>query len=187
MMKRIGLLSAAIVLASTTAWAGPRVERPDIPIDYRVGKEDVLELSVFAYEDLGGPVTVRPDGKITLDLIGDVQASGRTVPEITAEITQRLSTFIPEAKVTLAVSEIRSMKVFVVGRVEEPGVFTVGVNPTILQALAMAKGFTPWAKKSRIVLVRADSGKRVKVDYDRVVAGKQDNYTLYPGDTLVVP
>lgn len=178
------LLALALCLAPVAATAEAR---PDIPVDYRVGKEDVLSLSVFRYEDLGGPVTVRPDGRITLDLIGDVQAEGRTVPEISQEITEKLKAFIPEPHITLAVSEIRSMKVFVVGRVTAPGMFSVGANPTILQALAMAKGFTPWAKKSRIVLVRGESGKRVKVDYERVVAGKQENYTLYPGDTLVVP
>lgn len=181
------LIALALSLAPVAATAAPSAERPDIPIDYRVGKEDVLSLSVFRYEDLGATMTVRPDGRITLGLIGDVEAEGRTVPEITAEITEKLRAFIPEPHVTLAVSEIRSMKVFVVGRVTAPGVYSVGTNPTLLQALAMARGFTPWAKKGRIVLVRGESGKRVKVDYDRVVAGKQENYTLYPGDTLVVP
>ena len=185
-MRRLSLL-ALLALAPLSALAAPESHRPDLALDYRIGKEDVLELAVFRFEDLGGPVTVRPDGRITLDLIGDVQAEGRTVPEVTAEISEKLSAFIPDPKVTLSVTEIRSMKVFVVGRVTEPGVFIVGSNPTLLQTLAMAKGFTPWAKKGQIVLVRGESGKRVKVDYRKVVAGKQDNFTLYPGDTIVVP
>ena len=185
-MRRLSLL-ALLALAPVSALGAPDMERPDLSVDYRIGKEDVLELAVFRFEDLGGPVTVRPDGRITLDLIGDVQAEGRTVSDVSAEITEKLSSFIPEPKVTLAVTEIRSMKVFVVGRVTAPGVYMVGANPTLLQALAMAKGFTPWAKKGQIVLVRGETGKRVKVDYQKVVAGKQDNFTLYPGDTIVVP
>jgi polysaccharide export outer membrane protein len=184
-MRRLLLLA---LLAPLAAAAAPETaDRPDIPVDYRIGKEDVLELAVFRYEDLGGTVTVRPDGRITLDLIGDVQAEGRTTGEITEEIATKLAGFIPEPKVTLSVSEIRSMKVFVVGRVTAPGMYAVGTNPTLLQALAMAKGFTPWAKRGRIVLVRGETGKRVKVDYDDIVSGDQENYTLYPGDTLVVP
>jgi polysaccharide biosynthesis/export protein len=185
-MRRVlfAMLALAIPLS---AGGSPQSERADIPIDYRVGKEDVLTVAVFRFDDLNGPVTVRPDGRVTMKLIGDVQAEGRTVAEIQDEITEKLAAFIPEPKVTLSVSEIRSMKVFVTGRVTAPGVFTVGQNPTLLQAIAMAKGFTPWAKKGRIVLVRGESGKRVKVDYDKVVSGDQDNYTLYPGDTIVVP
>lgn len=185
-MRRFSLL-ALLALVPIPALAASESERPDIPADYRIGKEDVLELAVFRFDDLGGPVTVRPDGRITLDLIGDVQAEGRTVTEISTEVTEKLSNFLPEPKVTLAVTEIRSMKVFVVGRVTAPGVYMVGSNPTLLQALAMAKGFTPWAKKGQIVLVRGETGKRVKIDYQKVVAGKQDNFTLYPGDTIVVP
>lgn len=185
-MRRV--LFALLALAvPTTALGAPDSERADIPVDYRVGKEDVLTVAVFRYDDLNGPVTVRPDGRVTMKLIGDVQAEGRTVSEIQTEITEKLATFIPDPKVTLSVSEVNSMKVFVTGRVTAPGMFSVGQNPTLLQAIAMAKGFTPWAKKGRIVLVRGESGKRVKVDYDKVVSGRQSNYTLYPGDTIVVP
>ena len=185
-MRRVLLLALALI-APLPALAAPDSERNDISVDYRIGKEDVLELAVFRFEDLGGPVTVRPDGRITLELIGDVQAEGRTAPEISQEITEKLAAFIPEPKVTLSVTKINSMKVFVVGRVTAPGVFSVGSNPTLLQAIAMAKGFTPWAKKGRIVIVRGETGKRVKVDYDDVVSGSQTNFTLYPGDTIVVP
>ena len=185
-MRRV--LFAVLALCLPVAASGaPETERADIPVDYRIGKEDVLSVAVFRFEDLNGPVTVRPDGRVTMKLIGDVQAEGRTVTEVQAEITEKLAAFIPDPKVTLSVSEINSMKVFVTGRVTAPGVFTVGQNPTLLQAIAMAKGFTPWAKKGRIVLVRGETGKRVKVDYDKVVSGDQDNYMLYPGDTIVVP
>lgn len=162
-------------------------ERPDIASDYTLGKEDVLDLSVLNFDQLTGPVTVRPDGKVSVKLVGDIQAEGRTVAEVQKEIATKMKAFLPDPHVTLSVKQINSMKVFVMGRVAAPGMFNVGANVNLLQALAMAKGFTPWAKRSKVVLVRGTTGKRVKVDYDKVVSGKQDNFLLYPGDTIVVP
>lgn len=162
-------------------------ERPDVASDYTLGKEDVLDLNVLNFDQLTGPVTVRPDGKVSVKLIGDVQAEGRTVAEVQKEIATKMKAFLPDPHVTLSVKQINSMKVFVMGRVAAPGMFNVGANVNLLQALAMAKGFTPWAKRSKVVLVRGTTGKRVKVDYDKVVSGKQDNFLLYPGDTIVVP
>lgn len=162
-------------------------ERPDVASDYTLGKEDVLDLSVLNFDQLTGPVTVRPDGKVSVKLVGDIQAEGRTVAEVQKEIATKMKAFLPDPHVTLSVKQINSMKVFVMGRVAAPGMFNVGANVNLLQALAMAKGFTPWAKRSKVVLVRGTTGKRVKVDYDKVVSGKQDNFLLYPGDTIVVP
>lgn len=187
-------LAAAATLAPRASIAKPSEEpaaqgtaENDIAADYQVGKEDVIDISVFKFPELDGPQTVRPDGKISMKLIGDVQAEGRTVAQITEDVTGKLKAYIPEPHVTLAVKQINSMKVYVVGRVGAPGMFNVGSNVTLLQALAMAKGFTPWAHKGDLVLVRGVTGKRVHVNYNRVVKGKQDNYTLYPGDTIVVP
>ncbi len=162
-------------------------ERPDVASDYTLGKEDVLDLNVLNFDQLTGPVTVRPDGKVSVKLVGDIQAEGRTVAEVQKEIATKMKAFLPDPHVTLSVKQINSMKVFVMGRVAAPGMFNVGANVNLLQALAMAKGFTPWAKRSKVVLVRGTTGKRVKVDYDKVVSGKQDNFLLYPGDTIVVP
>lgn len=192
---RIPLLALTLVLGLTAPAAATEVaslepsttERNDIATDYTVGKEDVLEINVLKYADLSGPVTVRPDGKISIKLVGDVQAEGRTVKDINAEIQQRLKEFIPEPYVTTQMRTVNSMKVYVLGRVTAPGAFNIGSNVTLLQALALSKGFTPWAKKNKIVLVRGISGKRVKINYTKVVKGKQDNYILYPGDTIVVP
>ncbi len=167
--------------------AVPGSERPDVASDYTLGKEDVLDLNVLNFDQLTGPVTVRPDGKVSVKLVGDVQAEGRTVAEVQKEIATKMKAFLPDPHVTLSVKQINSMKVFVMGRVAAPGMFNVGANVNLLQALAMAKGFTPWAKRSKVVLVRGTTGKRVKVDYDKVVSGKQDNFLLYPGDTIVVP
>lgn len=190
----VALTLAALTSAPRIASAAPSAEpaakatvENDVTADYMVGKEDVLELAVFKYPDLNGPVTVRPDGKITLKLVGDIQAEGRTIPQINKEIETKLAEYIPEPHVTLSVRTINSMKVFVMGRVGAPGSFNVGQNVTVLQALAMAKGFTPWAKKNDMVVVRGVSGKRIKVNYSKVVKGKQENFTLYPGDTIVVP
>lgn len=190
----VALTLAALTSAPRIASAAPSAEpaakataENDIAPDYMVGKEDVLEVAVFKYPDLNGPVTVRPDGKITLKLIGDVQAEGRTIQQINQEIETKLAEFIPEPHTTLSIRTINSMKVFVMGRVGAPGSFNVGQNVTMLQALAMAKGFTPWAKKGDMVIVRGVTGKRIKVNYNKVVKGKQENFTLYPGDTIVVP
>lgn len=185
-MRAIPLL-AFLLATSLAAPAAAGSERNDVPVDYTVGKEDVLDVNVLKYADLSGPVTVRPDGKITLKLIGDVQAEGRTVKDINAEIQERLKEFIPEPYVTTQMRTVNSMKVYVVGRVTAPGAFNVGSNVTLLQALALSKGFTPWAKKHKMVLVRGVTGKRVKINYAKVVSGKQENFTLYPGDTIVVP
>ena len=162
-------------------------ERPDVSPDYMLGKEDVLDLDVLNFDQLTGPVTVRPDGKISVKLLGDIQAEGRTVSEVQKEITGKMKAYLPDPHVTLAVKQINSMKVYVMGRVTQPGMFNIGSNVNLLQALAMAKGFTPWAKKSKVVIVRGVTGKRINVNFDKVVSGKQDNYLLYPGDTIVVP
>ena len=196
-LKAIGLLALAATFAPAYAVAseanqdaGVAVsgsERADVAPDYTLGKEDVLDLDVLNFEQLTGPVTVRPDGKISVKLLGDIQAEGRTVTEVQKEIASKMKAYLPDPHVTLSVKQINSMKVFVMGRVTAPGMFNVGSNVNLLQALAMAKGFTPWAKKSKVVIVRGTTGKRVKIDYDKVVSGKQDNYLLYPGDTIVVP
>jgi len=186
-MRAIPLLALTLALSAAAPAAAAASDRNDISADYTVGKEDVLDINVLKYEDLSGPVTVRPDGKITFKLIGDVQAEGRTIADINAEIQERLAEFIPEPYVTTQIRTVNSMKVYVLGRVVAPGAFNVGSNVTLLQALALSKGFTPWAKKNKIVLVRGVSGKRVKINYKKVVAGKQENFTLYPGDTIVVP
>lgn len=161
--------------------------RPDIDPDYFLGKDDVLDLSVVKFPQLDGTVTVRPDGKISVKLIGDVQAAGRTIEQVRGEITERMKAYIPDPHVALAVKALNSMRVYVLGRVGAPGMFTVGSNVNLLQALALAKGFTPWAHKSKVVLVRGTTGKRVHVDFQKVVSGRQENYVLYPGDTIVVP
>ncbi len=155
--------------------------------DYEIGREDVLQIDVLRYAELSGPAVVRPDGRISAKLVGDVTAAGRTAVQVAEEIRKRLVPFVPDAHVTVTVSEINSLRVYVLGRVTAPGMFKVGSPPTVLQALAMAKGFTPWAKRSRLVLVRGATGTRVRVDFDRLVAGEAEDFTLDTGDTLVVP
>src|SRR4051812_37851308 len=196
-LKAIGFLAIAATFVPAYAAAseanqdaGVAVsgsERADVSPDYLLGKEDVLDLDVLNFDQLTGPVTVRPDGKISVKLLGDIQAEGRTVTDVQQEITGKMKAYLPEPHVTLAVKQINSMKVYVMGRVTQPGMFNIGSNVNLLQALAMAKGFTPWAKKSKVVIVRGVSGKRINVNFDKVVSGRQDNYLLYPGDTIVVP
>lgn len=180
-------LSLVAFSAPTGARASGQAEHPSLAPDYTVGAEDVLDFTVLKYDELNGPITVRPDGKINVPLVGEVQAAGRTVEDIQSEVARRMEQFIPQSHLTLRVRTVNSIKVYVTGRVESPGMFQVGKPITILQAIAMAKGFTPWAKESRMTLVRSQTGKRVRVNYAKVVKGKQENFTLYPGDTLIVP
>ena len=161
-------------------------------LGYRVGDGDVLKINVWKHDELSQSVTVRPDGKISLPLIGDVDADGRTVDEISAEIAKRGARFFQDnPPVTVQVSEVRSYKIYVVGEVQRGGEFTPNHQVTVLQGLAMAGGFTRFANADRIIIVRKDSHgeRRMPFDYSAVVdeGDLQENLALQTGDTVIVP
>ena len=161
-------------------------------LGYRVGDGDVLKINVWKHDALSQSVTVRPDGKISLPLIGDVDADGRTVDEISAEIAKRGARFFQDnPPVTVQVSEVRSYKIYVVGEVQRGGEFTPNHQVTVLQGLAMAGGFTRFANADRIIIVRKDSHgeRRMPFDYSAVVdkGDLQENLALQTGDTVIVP
>jgi len=161
-------------------------------IGYRVGPGDQLKINVWKHDELSQSVTVRPDGKISLPLIGDVDADGRTVDEISAEIAKRGARFFQDnPPVTVQVSEVRSYKIYVVGEVQRGGEFTPNHQVTVLQGLAMAGGFTRFANADRIIIVRKDSHgeRRMPFDYSAVVdkGDLQENLALQTGDTVIVP
>ncbi len=134
---------------------------------------------------------VRPDGKISLPLLNDVQASGLTAMELAINITEGLKKFINNPQVTVTVTEINSRRVYVNGEVTRPGAFALLPNMTVLQALTSAGGFTQFARTNKIYVLRTEGGKQVKhpFNYKDVVNGKrpEDNIVLQPGDTIVVP
>jgi len=160
-------------------------------LEYRIGPEDVLHISVWKEEDLDRKVLVRPDGGISFPLAGDLQVSGRTPLEIQDEIRSRLQRFVPDAEVTVAVEEISGYTVFVLGEVNEPGQFTLGRYVDVLQALTLAGGVTPYAGERDIRVLRRQDGKEVtySFDYRDIKRGRdlEQNIILQSGDVVVVP
>ena len=158
---------------------------------YIIGPEDVLSISVWKEPELSRSVPVRPDGKISMPLLNDVQAAGLTPQQLGASIRDGLKKFISEPEVTVIVTAVNSRKVYVLGEVTRPGVFPLAPGMTVLQALAGAGTFTQFAKIKGIYLLRNENGKQVKhpFNYKAVVKGEntEQNLELKPGDTIVVP
>jgi polysaccharide export outer membrane protein len=158
---------------------------------YRLGPEDVVEISVWREDALKREVLVRPDGGISYPLIGDVQAAGKTVDELRGEITKRLEKFVPDAAVSVTVLKAGSQRIYVLGKVTKSGEFPVGRNVDVLQALSMAGGLTQFADQNGIRILRRDGDRQVVLpfEYGRVVRGEnlQQNILLRAGDVVVVP
>ena len=156
-----------------------------------LGPEDILEISVWKDETLTKQVVIRPDGKISFPLIGEIQAAGRTVEDLRKEIIEKLSEFISDPVVTVMVIGINSYKIYVIGKVNKPGAYTVGRPVNVMQALSMAGGFSPFADLEHISILREQNGKqiRIKFNYKEVAKGKhlEENILLKRGDVIVVP
>ena len=157
---------------------------------YRIGPEDVLHIDVWNNEELTGDVTVRPDGKISMPLIQDIQAEGRTSAELAGRIRDKLFAYIKNPNVSVIVSEINAPKFSIMGYVANPGTYPLRGDLTILQALSQAGGFTPFASPKKIKVIRYVSGKqkvRLINYYNLIEEGGEGHYLLKPGDTIVVP
>ncbi|WP_236994697.1 polysaccharide biosynthesis/export family protein [Granulosicoccus antarcticus] len=160
-------------------------------LEYRIGPEDVLHISVWKEEDLDRKVLVRPDGGISFPLAGDIQVSGRTPLEVQDEIRSRLQRYVPDAEVTVSVDKISGYTVFVLGEVEAPGQFTLGRYVDVVQALTLAGGFTPYASNRNIQILRRQDGREVTYQFDfRSISRGRDldqNIILQSGDVVLVP
>jgi polysaccharide export outer membrane protein len=182
----IGLLVSARVLAASQ----DNVEKPAAPAaaGYRIGVGDVLRIVVWKEPELTFDTTVRPDGMITVPLLGDVQAAGRPPTQLAAGLTTDLERFVERPRVTVSVSQAVSARVYVVGQVLRPGEFPVLDRMTALKALALAGGFKEFAKPESIVIIREDKTV-IPFNYKRVAEGKDasQNVLLAAGDTIVVP
>jgi len=158
--------------------------------EYTLGVEDKLSISVWKEVDMTKTVAIRPDGKITFPLVGDVQAAGRTARQLTEDLTKLLGRFIKEPVVTVVVEEINNFKVFVLGEVGSQGALSLRRRTRLLEAIALAGGLSKFADKSDIVLMRFEDGKetRTKIDYRKVVSGERPEFNVYlrPGDTIIV-
>jgi Periplasmic protein involved in polysaccharide export len=160
---------------------------PVDPKSYKIGPEDILMIRVWRENELSGPVAVRPDGLITLPLIGDVQAGGLTPEELKDALTQKLSTLINEPRVMVSVQAVRSKKYYITGEVMRSGAYPLVSPITVLEALSNAGGFREFANLKKIVIIRGN--ERLKFNYKEVIAGKnlEQNIQIQNGDHIVVP
>ncbi len=157
--------------------------------EYVIGPEDVLHIAVWKENDLTATLPVRPDGKISLPLLNDVQASGLTPQQLADSVTEKLRKYIADPRVTVVVTAINSKRIYLVGEVSHVGATTMLPNMTVLQALSSA-GINQFAKTKGIYVLRTENGKQQKlpVNYRKLIKGDvQQNYVLQPGDTIVVP
>jgi polysaccharide export outer membrane protein len=156
---------------------------------FRIGAEDILDVQVWKNPDLSRVVPVRPDGKISLPLVNDIQAAGLTASELREQVTKRLSEFVPTPEVSVIVREIHSPKVAVVGNVKMPGHYEMKSATTVLDLLARAQGLTEFADRGRIVVLRQNGTgtTRIPFNYSKVANSEQENFYVRPGDVIVVP
>jgi polysaccharide export outer membrane protein len=168
-------------LAVSASPAGP---------EYVIGPEDALHIAVWREADLTASLPVRPDGKISLPLLDDVQAAGLTPKQLANSITEKLKKFLADPRVTVVVTQINSKRIYLVGEVLHVGATPMLPNMTVLQALSSA-GLNQFANTKRIYVLRTENGKQQKlpVNYRKLVKGEQieQNYLLQPGDTIVDP
>jgi polysaccharide export outer membrane protein len=158
---------------------------------YTINPGDLLEISIWKEPDLQRQVLVRPDGAFSFPLSGDVVAIGRTVEAVRRELTNRLSTFIPDLVVTVTVAEINGNKIYVIGQVNSPGQFVVNPRVDVIQALSIAGGMTPFAESNDIKILRRRNGVQtiLRFRYNDIIKGQnlQQNVLLEVGDVVLVP
>jgi polysaccharide export outer membrane protein len=182
-----------IVVLLTFLWVAPvalaESEKTPAP-EYELGVEDRLFISVWKEPDLTLTVTIRPDGRITVPLVGDLMAAGLSPTELSARLTAELGTYVKSPVVTVIVEGIENFKVYVLGEVGSQGMLTLRRRTRLLQAIAQSGGLTEFADKSNIILVREKYGQetRIPIDYRKLVSGKQPELNMYlqPGDTILV-
>jgi polysaccharide export outer membrane protein len=206
-MRRSGMAIMGLVgVMATTALAQPiptvmspiydsSQEKSSLIVtsDYIIGPEDVLDITVWKNADLSKTVQVRPDGRISLPLIGDIAAVSRTSTQLTDEISTRLKSYMENPTVSIVVKEVNSYAIFVMGEVAKPGRYPLKSKTTLLQAITLASGLTPVASRNKMVIFRfgkdGDPLMKIKASYDDIVLrdGTDQNIELKPGDTIVVP
>jgi polysaccharide biosynthesis/export protein len=163
-----------------------------LPANYVIGPEDVLGVLFWRESDMSAAqVTVRSDGKITLPLLGDVVASGKRPDELKGELEKAAAKYLTEPNVTVAVRELNSLKVYILGEVKNPGPYPLVGPRTVLQLIALAGGLNEYAKKNDIRVIRTEDGRQrsFPFHYEHVASGRAlaQNFQLLPGDTVVVP
>jgi polysaccharide export outer membrane protein len=197
-MRKSFLYYCALALAlSLSAASAARAQQaappatPPLPAGYVIGPEDVLSIVFWRDKDISGDVTVRPDGKISLPLINEVQAAGSTPEQLRIALVTAAAKYIEDPSATVIVKEIHSRKVFITGNVAKPGTFPLGLEMNVLQLIASAGGLLEYADSGNITIIGIANGKNQyrKFNYNDVVKKKrvEQNVLLKPGDTVVVP
>ena len=183
--------SPATARNSSPAIPSSTATPPFVPADYVVGADDVLTVYFWREKDVSGDFVVRPDGRISLPLINDVDAAGLTVEQLRVRLTEAGNKVLQEPTVTVIVKEIHSRKVFITGQINKPGAYPLGAPITVMQLITMAGGVQEYADGENIQIIRVENGRQVsqKFNYNEVKKGKnlQQNILLKPGDTIVVP
>jgi len=156
---------------------------------YVIGSEDSLQITVWKEPTLSGTVPVRPDGRISLVLVGDLQAAGRTPMQLSDDITVKLKKYIQDPNVSVVVMSVNSQKIFLVGEVGHVGPVMMSAGMSALQAIAAGGGLTPYANAKKIYILRSEGGKQQKIpfNYKAALKGDVQGPELKPGDTIVVP
>lgn len=194
----LALFSLAVFVVAIPALAAqsPATEGA---VDYLIGPEDVLEISVWDSAAISRTVPVRPDGKISLPLLKDVQAAGLTPLQLRDALATALAPYIPTPEISVIVREVHSFKVTVIGEVRTPGRYELKSRSTVLDVLAMAGGLAEYAARGRIVVLRQEGAmtRKIPFPYDKLTAkneskgesnnGGQDNFWVQPGDVILVP
>ncbi len=183
--------SAGSVPPAAAAAAAPRATDPVVPPGYVIGTDDVLSIVYWKDKDMSADAQVRPDGRIALPLINEVQAAGLTPDQLREKITEESRKYMEDANITVVVRQINSRKAFITGEVYKPGTYPLTSATSVMQLIAMAGGLREYANGKKIVIMRTEQGKPVslKFNYKDVIEGKnlEQNIELKPGDTVVVP
>ncbi len=196
-MRALATLGLAVVTSTLLVACGPVAydysKEPDPrKSEFVLGINDAIHINVWKNPELSGEARVRPDGTITMALIGDIKAAGRTPSSLKSEITKRLQSFVRDegAIVSIAVTEVNSYRFIVAGQVEKPGQVSSKYYVTAAEAIAMAGGLNRYANPHRLVIVRSDvhGARRIPLDYDRIASGQhpEENLPIISGDTLFV-
>lgn len=206
-MKRLATLCAVGLLAALCsacavstaaakdeadkATAEAQAQAANMSEDYKLGPADLIEISVWGDETLSRTVRIRPDGKLSYPLVGEAQASGRTIEDLRQEIEKKIDEFVPKANVTVILTESASKRFYVIGKVKSPSVYPMYDAVNVLQGLTMAGGLDSFADDSDIRIIRqGESGTQIiKFDYSQVVKGRDtaQNILLQSKDIIVVP
>ena len=179
-------------LAGQQAGSQPQLGAAKGQAEYVIGMGDVLKIMVWKEPDLTCELAVRSDGRISLPLVGDVQAAGQTIGGLKKTLEQRYAKLITDPAVSVMLTQSKSRRYYIIGQIKQPGEFPIDFPITVLQALAKSGGFLDWAKKDKITIVRrGEEGQEsiLPFDYEALVAGhnQQQNVLVQPGDTIVVP